>query len=80
MNVDEALLVADESDTGFAWHLETMRVLAAEVRRQHAELEQLRDSCNGNFLRAKEWAARSGRQEREIERLRAKLDAIGGDV
>ena len=41
MNVDEALLLADDAHTGFSGHLEALRVLAAEVRRQHAEIGEL---------------------------------------
>lgn len=41
MNVDEALLLADDAYTGFSGHLEALRVLAAEVRRQHAEIGEL---------------------------------------
>lgn len=42
MNIDEALLLADDAHTGFSGHLEALRVLAAEVRRQHAEIERLK--------------------------------------
>jgi hypothetical protein len=43
MNVDEALLVADQT-VGFAVLSQShaLLVLAAEVRRQHAEIERLR--------------------------------------
>lgn len=43
MNVDEALLLADDAHTGFG-HLEALRVLAAEVRRQHAEIEDYQET------------------------------------
>ncbi len=46
MNVDEALLLADDAYkpapyTVFSGHLDALQVLAAEVRRQHAEIERL---------------------------------------
>lgn len=43
MTVDEALLVADESihNWPLGGHGQAVQVLAAEVRRQHAELERL---------------------------------------
>lgn len=41
MNDDEALLVADNADTGFSNHLAALKKLAEVVRRQHAELERL---------------------------------------
>lgn len=44
MNVDEALLLADDAHTGFSGHLEALQVLAAEVRRQHAELAEYRET------------------------------------
>jgi hypothetical protein len=44
MNVDEALLLADDAHTGFSGHLEALRVLAAEVRRQHAEIEDYQET------------------------------------
>jgi hypothetical protein len=51
MNDDEALLVADNADTGFSNHLAALKKLAEVVRRQHAEIEQLRDY--GNALNAR---------------------------
>ena len=44
MNVDEALLLADDAHTGFSGQLEALRALAAEVRRQHAELAEYRET------------------------------------
>ncbi len=44
MNVDEALLLADDAHTGFSGHLEALRVLAAEVRRQHAEIKEFQET------------------------------------
>ena len=44
MTVDEALLLADDAHTGFSGHLEALRVLAAEVRRQHAEIQDMRET------------------------------------
>lgn len=44
MNVDEALLLADDAHTGFSGHLEALRVLAAEVRRQHVEIKEYQET------------------------------------
>jgi hypothetical protein len=44
MTVDEALLIADDAHTGFSGHLDAMQVLAAEVRRQHAEIMEFRET------------------------------------
>ena len=44
MNVDEALLLADDAHTGFSGHLEALPVLVAEVRRQHAEIEDYQET------------------------------------
>jgi hypothetical protein len=41
MNVDEALLIADNVHTGLSGHIKALQVLATEVRRQHAEIERL---------------------------------------
>lgn len=52
MNIDEALLVADDAHTGFMDHLEGLRVLATKVREQHAEIEALRkDADRYRYLR-----------------------------
>lgn len=52
MNVDEALLLADDAHTGFSGHLEALRVLAAEVRRQHAEIQSInKDAERYRYLR-----------------------------
>lgn len=49
MNVDEALLLADDAYkpapyTVFSGHLDALQVLAAEVRRQHAEIGDYRET------------------------------------
>jgi hypothetical protein len=52
MNIDEALLVADDAHTSFMGHLEGLRVLATKVREQHAEIEALRkDAARYRYLR-----------------------------
>jgi hypothetical protein len=52
MNVDEALLIADEAHTGFSGHLLALQILVAEVRRQHGEIEILRpDAARYRYLR-----------------------------
>ena len=54
MTVDEALLVADQYgnySTSSTPGVRALVLLAAEVRRQHAEIEQLRDY--GNALNAR---------------------------
>ena len=49
MNVDEALLLADDAHTGFSGHLVALRVLAAEVRRQHAEIKDFQETIIQTF-------------------------------
>ena len=44
MTVDEALLIADEVQTGFSGHIKALKVLAAEVRRQHAEIKEFQET------------------------------------
>jgi hypothetical protein len=52
MNIDEALLLADDAHTGFSGHLEALRVLAAEVRRQHVEIQAMnKDAKRYRYLR-----------------------------
>lgn len=52
MNVDEALLLADDAHTGFSGHLEALQVLAAEVRRQHVEIQAMnKDAKRYRYLR-----------------------------
>ena len=74
MNDDEALLVADNADTGFSNHLAALKKLAEVVRRQHAEIEsfcmEYRMKCD----------VETKAQAVEIERLQAQLDASRRDA
>ncbi len=76
MTLEEALLIADDGAHAFnqSWS-PALGILAAEVRRQHAEIEMLRTGdtcarmCEGQAYRIEARQARA-----EIDRLRAALD------
>lgn len=82
MNVDEALLLADDyTGTGHViaanGSRRALQLLAAEVRRQHAELTRLQQLFD---LAAPELRCGIQLQLREIDRLRAALADVAAEM